>query len=34
VIDEPIDIPKPEGGGGIAPTVEEWEEVITDIPIG
>lgn len=34
VIDEPIDIPKPEGGGGIAPTVEEWKEVITDVPIG
>ena len=34
VIDEPIDIPNPEGGGGIAPTVEKWEEVITDVPIG
>ncbi len=33
-IDEPIDIPQPETGGGIAPTVEEWENVNTDVPIG
>lgn len=34
VIDEPIEIPQPEGGGGIAPTVEKWEDVIHDVPIG
>ena len=35
VIDEAIDIPKPETvGGGIAPTVEDWEDIITDVPIG
>ena len=34
VIDEPIDIPAPEGGGGIAPTVEEWENINQDVPIG
>ena len=35
VIDDPIDIPKPESGdGGIAPTVEEWENVNQDVPIG
>jgi len=35
VIDDPIDIPAPTGGGGgIAPTVEEWEEVQHDVPIG
>lgn len=33
-IDEPIDIPKPEEGGGIDPTVEEWDEENIDIPIG
>ena len=32
-IDEPIEIPKPEGGG-IAPTVEPWDEEIHDVPIG
>lgn len=35
IIDEPIIIPKPEGGGtGIAPTVDEWEEENHDVPIG
>ena len=35
IIDEPIDIPKPEEGeGGIAPTVDPWEEENTDVPIG
>lgn len=34
VIDEPIDIPAPEAGGGIAPTVEEWETINQDVPIG
>ena len=34
-IDDPIDIPKPdEEGGGIDPTVEDWEEENIDIPIG
>ena len=33
VIEEPIDVPKPKGSG-IAPTVEPWEEVIHDVPIG
>ena len=34
-VDEPIDIPKPESsGGGIAPTVDDWEEVNQDVPIG
>ena len=34
-IDKPIDIPKPESSsGGIAPTVEDWEEEIHDVPIG
>ena len=34
-IDDPIDIPKPEDeGGGIDPTVEDWEEENIDIPIG
>ena len=36
VIGEPLDIPKPESseGGGIAPTVENWEEENHDVPIG
>ena len=35
VIEEEIDIPKPESsGGGIAPTVEQWDEEIHDVPIG
>ena len=34
IIDEEIDIPKPEGGAGIAPTVEEWNEEKKDVPIG
>ncbi len=33
-IKTPIDVPKPEGGAGIAPTVEQWEEERTDVPIG
>ena len=33
VIDDPIDVPEPEGGG-IAPSVEPWEEVIHNVPIG
>jgi len=33
VIDDEIDVPEPEGSG-IAPTVEPWEEVIYDVPIG
>ena len=33
IIDEEIDIPAPEGGG-IAPTVEEWNEEKKDVPIG
>jgi hypothetical protein len=32
-IDTPIDVPEPEPGG-LAPTVEPWEEVIHDVPIG
>ena len=34
IIDEEIDIPTPEGGGGIAPTVDPWEEENHDVPIG
>ena len=35
IIDEEIDIPKPESGGaGIAPTVDPWEEENHDVPIG
>ena len=35
VIDDPVDIPAPEGGaGGIAPKVDPWEEENYDIPIG
>ena len=35
IIDQPIDIPTPEeGGAGIAPTVDPWDEVNTDVPIG
>lgn len=33
-VNDSIDIPKPEGGGGIAPTVDEWEEINQDVPIG
>ena len=33
IIDDPIDVPEPEGGG-IAPSVEPWEEVIHNVPIG
>ena len=35
VIDEEIDIPQPRSsGGGIAPTVNPWEEENHDVPIG
>lgn len=36
VIDAPVDIPPPEGGegGGIAPTVDPWDEENHDVPIG
>lgn len=35
VISDTIVVPPPEGGsGGIAPTVEDWEEVNTTVPIG
>lgn len=35
VIDQEIDVPPPsEGGGGIAPTVDPWDEENTDVPIG
>jgi hypothetical protein len=35
VLKDTIVIPAPSaGGGGIAPTVEEWEEVNRDVPIG
>ena len=35
IIDEEIDVPAPEGGsGGIAPTVDPWEEENLDVPIG
>ncbi len=35
VIDKEIDIPEPESqSSGIAPTVEEWDEEITDVPLG
>ena len=33
IIDDEIDIPAPEGGG-IAPTVDPWEEENHDVPIG
>lgn len=33
VVDDPVDVPEPEPSG-IAPTVEPWEEVIHDVPIG
>lgn len=35
IIDEPVVIPKPEGGsGGIAPSVDPWNEENHDVPIG
>lgn len=35
VIENEVEIPEPEQtGGGIAPTVDEWEEVDHDVPIG
>ncbi|MBR3648019.1 MAG: DUF5119 domain-containing protein [Paludibacteraceae bacterium] len=35
VIEDSLVIPKPEvGGGGIAPTVEDWDEVKQDVNIG
>ena len=34
-ISDSIDIPKPESAsGGIAPTVDPWEEINHDVPIG
>ena len=33
-IETPIDVPQPQGGGGISPTVEQWEEIKNDVPIG
>ncbi|MBQ9651406.1 MAG: DUF5119 domain-containing protein [Prevotella sp.] len=33
-IDEPIDIPTPSSGGGIAPTVDPWGEENEEVPIG
>lgn len=35
IIEDEIDIPQPTGGGGgIAPTVDPWDETIHDVPIG
>lgn len=35
VIDDPVVVPDPkEGGAGIAPTVDPWEEEFHDVPIG
>ena len=35
VIEDSVVVPKPEvGGGGIAPTVEDWDEVKQDVNIG
>ena len=36
LIEEPVVIPEPEyvSSGGIAPTVDPWDEVIHDVPIG
>lgn len=35
IIDEPVDIPPPQtASGGIAPTVEPWNEETRDVPIG
>ena len=35
VIEDSVVIPEPQaGGGGIAPTVDPWEEVNQDVPIG
>ena len=31
VVDEPIEVEKPSGGGGFTPSVEDWEEVRTEI---
>ena len=33
-ITDSIDIPEPAGGAGIAPTVDEWEEINQNVPIG
>lgn len=33
-ITDSIDIPEPAGDGGIAPTVDEWEEINQNVPIG
>ncbi len=34
IIDEEIDIPQPQSGGGIAPTVDPWNEETHGVPIG
>ena len=34
IIDKPIVVPQPEGGGGISPTVDPWNEENNDVPIG
>ena len=35
IIEEPVDIPEPESNaGGIAPTVDPWNEEKVDVPIG
>lgn len=34
IIPEEIIIPEPESGGGIAPTVDPWEDEQQDVPIG
>lgn len=36
LIEEPVEIPKPEAaeGGGLAPSVEQWQEEIHDVGIG
>ena len=34
VIEEPVEVPKPETTGGIAPTVEEWNEENHNVDIG
>ena len=34
VVEDSIVIPQPDGGGGIAPSVDPWDEVNQDVPIG
>lgn len=33
IIDEPIVVPEPEGGGGFLPTVDDWENIETNIDL-